>query len=173
MRALPDAALQVLSESRREHAALTLATGERFEEVLTSSRGESWHPDRLSAAWTRDAKRTVEANVVPFKMTLHDCRHCYGSHLVAVGTDLRTVSEMMGHADPSFTLRTYAHSDSGRKKHCGSGTRSARLSLRLCELMARWWHIDARTRRRFGRLGGCAFTDISPVPGAGLEPARS
>ena len=59
-------------------------------------------------------ERAVEAEVVPFKMTLHDGRHWYGSHLVAVGTGLRTVAEMMGHADPSFTLRTYAHSDSGR-----------------------------------------------------------
>lgn len=112
---LPDGAVAVLEEWRRHHAELMLATGERFEEVLISPTGEPWHPDALSRAWRTDVVAAADADVVPFPMTLHDGRHWYGTHLVAVGTDLRTVAEMLGHADPAFTLRTYAHSDAARK----------------------------------------------------------
>jgi integrase len=113
---LPGPALDVLAEWRRYHAEMMLAIGERTDEVLVSERGESWHPDRLSQAWKRDVKRAAAAGIVPHVMTLHDGRHWYGSHLVSVGTDLRTVADLMGHADPSFTLRTYAHSDPERKR---------------------------------------------------------
>jgi integrase len=36
-------------------------------------------------------------------------RHTYASLLLAAGVDVRTVSEALGHHDPGFTLRTYAH----------------------------------------------------------------
>lgn len=43
------------------------------------------------------------------KLTLHDLRHTFGSHLVRQGTDVVTVSRQMGHARPSITLDVYSH----------------------------------------------------------------
>jgi integrase len=73
-------------------------------------------PNERSGAWRRLVGRAVEADVVPFAMTLHDGRHWCGTRLVEAGVDIRTVSEMPGHADPAFTLRTYAHTDDDRKR---------------------------------------------------------
>jgi integrase len=43
------------------------------------------------------------------KLTLHDLRHTFGSHLVRSGADVVTVSRQMGHARPSITLDVYSH----------------------------------------------------------------
>ena len=43
------------------------------------------------------------------RLTLHDLRQTYGSHLVRQGGDVVTVSRQMGHARPSITLDVYSH----------------------------------------------------------------
>ncbi|HEY2550113.1 MAG TPA: tyrosine-type recombinase/integrase [Streptosporangiaceae bacterium] len=40
---------------------------------------------------------------------LHALRHYYASVLLAGGVDVRALSEYLGHHDPGFTLRVYAH----------------------------------------------------------------
>jgi integrase len=40
---------------------------------------------------------------------LYDLRHTCATLLLANGTDIKTVSEWLGHANPDETLRTYAH----------------------------------------------------------------
>ena len=39
----------------------------------------------------------------------HDARHTWASHAIAAGKNIRWISDQIGHADPAFTLRTYAH----------------------------------------------------------------
>jgi site-specific recombinase XerD len=39
----------------------------------------------------------------------HQLRHHYASVLLAAGVDVRTLTEALGHSDPGFTLRVYAH----------------------------------------------------------------
>jgi integrase len=39
----------------------------------------------------------------------HALRHYYASALLAGGVDIRALSEYLGHHDPGFTLRIYAH----------------------------------------------------------------
>jgi integrase len=43
---------------------------------------------------------------------VHDLRHSSAALSIAAGANPRTVSERLGHADPSFTLRTYGHAPS-------------------------------------------------------------
>jgi integrase len=40
---------------------------------------------------------------------MHAARHYYASALLEDGVNVRAVAEYLGHNDPGFTLRVYAH----------------------------------------------------------------
>jgi len=59
----------------------------------------------------RNAWRQIKAAAgVPDKVRLHDLRHTFVSRALAAGANPRAVSDIVGHHDPGFTLRRYAHS---------------------------------------------------------------
>src|SRR3954466_3033925 len=46
---------------------------------------------------------------LPRGVTPHKLRHTFASILIALGRDPRHVMDQLGHTDPKFTLRVYAH----------------------------------------------------------------
>jgi hypothetical protein len=46
---------------------------------------------------------------LPHGVTPHKLRHTFASILIALGRDPRYVMEQLGHTDPKFTRRIYAH----------------------------------------------------------------
>jgi integrase len=62
--------------------------------------------------WTRDAltmafrRAVTRAGVKDFR--LHDCRHDAASQLAMRNVSLRTIQELLGHADPRMSAK-YAH----------------------------------------------------------------
>ena len=46
---------------------------------------------------------------LPLGITPHKLRHTFASILVAIGKDPTYVMQQLGHTDPAFTLRVYAH----------------------------------------------------------------
>lgn len=46
----------------------------------------------------------------------HHLRHTYATYLVAAGTDIKTVSSLIGHANGAMTLNTYASADSHARR---------------------------------------------------------
>ncbi len=80
--------------------------------MFTDAEHNPWHPDAMTRAWARNAKRAVIQSLVAKPMRLHDIRHWHATQLVAANTDIRTVADRLGHADAAFTINTYAHSSS-------------------------------------------------------------
>ena len=69
-----------------------------------------------SRFWAKDARRAIREGLVSGYMRLHDTRHWYGTQLFAVGTDLPTIRDQMGHASAAFTASIYGHSDETRAR---------------------------------------------------------
>ena len=65
---------------------------------------------RLPDSITRCLKRFMERNHLP-DLSPHDLRHSCASLLMASGADVKSVQEILGHADASTTLNFYVRSD--------------------------------------------------------------
>lgn len=83
-----------------------VARGGEFLFMCDGKRGQS----RIWPAWNRDyfrpalRKAGVARHVVP-----HDLRHFTASWLIRQGFTAVQVAAYLGHADPTITMRTYAH----------------------------------------------------------------
>ena len=61
-------------------------------------------------AVTCQLKRFIRANNLP-NVSLHDLRHTCASLLLSSGADVKSVQEILGHADASTTLNYYVKTD--------------------------------------------------------------
>ena len=72
---------------------------------ILSSRIEPVNPERITAWW----RRARDCAGLDARWRLHDLRHWSATTSIVGGHDIRTVANRLGHANPSMTLRTYAH----------------------------------------------------------------
>lgn len=79
--------------------------------LFLSQRGR---PLDRTAVW-RIVKRAARRAGLGGKISPHTLRHCFATHLLAGGADLRAVQEMLGHVDIA-TTQIYTHVDSDRLK---------------------------------------------------------
>src|SRR5262249_40227786 len=72
--------------------------------LFTNADGGPSRPTALAIRW----RKTVQALGLPV-IVFHSLRHSHVSMLIASKVDVVTISKRIGHADPSITLKIYAH----------------------------------------------------------------
>ncbi len=96
-----------LRKLRMQQASRLLALGIRVTDetpVCDDGTGAPINPERYSKAWGPIAVRAGCPGV-----RLHDCRHGVASLLAARNVRTELIARTLGHADESFTMRTYIH----------------------------------------------------------------
>ena len=94
-----------------ERGQLAGKRGAAAEWTLLSYRGRRLRRERIWELIKHYAQRTG----MPPEISPHTLRHCFATHMLAGGADLRQVQEMLGHASIA-TTQIYAHVDPTRLK---------------------------------------------------------
>lgn len=102
---LSEALFDLLGQRRRENIAL--GRPDIPVHVFCSLTGTPLDERNVTRTWQRLRRRAAKLGVRPLR--LHAARHTFASIAIASGRSLRFVAEQLGHSDPAFTLKTYAH----------------------------------------------------------------
>jgi integrase len=107
--------LPLLREILTEHKAASASTGTDHSVFVTATgRPRSRHnlrQDVIEAVVRRaeEVQAGRGGQPLPLGITPHKLRHTFASVLIAIGKDPIYVMSQLGHTDPAFTLRVYAH----------------------------------------------------------------
>ena len=129
---MPPLLVEVFKRAKKRQAAQRLKAGERYRDrgyVTADRRGNPHHPDTFSDKWAE----AVAAAGLP-AVTLHGGRHTALTMLHLEGVPLAVIAAWAGHKDASFTLRRYAHNQTGQLDAAASAwERIVRASAREAE----------------------------------------
>lgn len=75
-----------------------------YDLVFAAEEGELIHPERFTATFRRAIKGAGLPDCGP-----HTLRHTCATLALAAGANPLVISQALGHHDPGFTLRQYAH----------------------------------------------------------------
>ena len=109
--------VQAIKEHRQRQNADRLAAGKEWKgeddrqngHVFTTAWGEPIHPDTVSSLMSILINRHNKGGGTLPTARLHDLRHIHATTLLLAGVPVHVVAARLGHADPSITLRVYAH----------------------------------------------------------------
>jgi len=82
--------------------------------VLADELGRPFHPDTVSE-WFHQRREQLG---LP-RIRLHDTRHTAASLMLASGTQVKVVADLLGHSSPTITLAIYAHVLPGMAEEAG------------------------------------------------------
>ena len=72
--------------------------------VFCKENGEPLHPQTFTQAFDR-----LVAKMELPRIRLHDLRHTHATIALSAGIPPKVISERLGHENPAFTLKQYAH----------------------------------------------------------------
>ncbi|WP_234786398.1 tyrosine-type recombinase/integrase [Mycolicibacter sinensis] len=105
---MPDDLTAALRRVRKRQKEAKLRLGSKWIDsgyVVVDELGAAPYPDTLTAAW-----RKALSNAGLPHVRLHDARHSCATLMHLNGVPTVVIAAWLGHQDPGFTLRTYAHS---------------------------------------------------------------
>jgi len=118
--------LRVMGKGSKERVVpIGRAAGRALSDYLASARDVFTRGDpsaahlfatRLGRPFTRQAvfkmirERATAAGIAPERISPHVLRHCFASHMLQHGADIRAIQELLGHADIG-TTQVYTHVD--------------------------------------------------------------
>lgn len=105
---LPQETFDMLQQYRAWQSRQRLKLGDKWQEydrLFTTWCGAPMNPSTLTGWFTSFAREIG----LPEGTTLHSLRHTNASLMIATGTNVRTVSARLGHAQTSTTTDIYAH----------------------------------------------------------------
>ena len=121
--------LRVLGKGSKERVVpIGKAAGRAVTAYLASARDVFTKGDpsvrevfvtRLKKLFTRQAvfklirERAFAVGIAPERISPHVLRHCFASHMLQHGADIRAIQELLGHADIG-TTQVYTHVDAAR-----------------------------------------------------------
>ena len=121
--------LRIFGKGSKERVVpLGRAAGEAITRYLETGRGalargnqtvQALFLTRLGRPFTRQGvfkvirERAAAVGIAADRISPHVLRHCYASHMLAHGADIRIIQELLGHADVG-TTQIYTHVDQRR-----------------------------------------------------------
>ncbi|MCO5387846.1 MAG: site-specific integrase [Desulfosporosinus sp.] len=105
---IPDEVAFALRLQRIHQAKVQLAVGESYSDqalVFSTSKGTPINPRNL----IRKFHEIRKAAGLSTDITVHSLRHTFATRMLERGESLKTVQELLGHADIATTGNTYAH----------------------------------------------------------------
>jgi integrase len=106
--------VELLRRHRARQAVERMAVGEAWDDhglVFSSEVGTPLDPDNVSHVFSRICRRSGLGH-----WHLHQLRHSGASLMLAQGTDLYVVSEVLGHSSVTITKDVYGHLVEGQKR---------------------------------------------------------
>ena len=104
---LSEPVISLLAEHKKVQAMERFKLGNQWEDhnkIFTQWNGKPIHPDTITG-WFR---KFIAKYHLPY-VSIHSLRHTNATLLIAGGTDLRTVSQRLGHSNMTTTGNIYTH----------------------------------------------------------------